>query len=91
MPPGNADARGHQHDVGRLHVRRTCRAGARQASRIGGLIAFVYGWMNAKAWNIQQVMMIWTGCVIVQIIVSVIGAATGAMNFNFQFGQMQGL
>lgn len=31
---------------------------------IGGLIAFVADWMNAAAWNIKNIMLIWTGCIV---------------------------
>jgi uncharacterized YccA/Bax inhibitor family protein len=39
---------------------------------LGMLIAFVYGWMKAREWNIQNIMMIWTGCIVLQIIGTVI-------------------
>ena len=40
---------------------------------IGG---FIIGWINAKKWGIQKIMMIWTIAVVVSIIVQVIfGAA----------------
>ena len=29
---------------------------------IGGLIAFIYGWIKAKEWDIQNVMLAWTIC-----------------------------
>jgi hypothetical protein len=37
---------------------------------IGGLIAFVVGWINASNWNIKNVMLIWTALVIVGIIMN---------------------
>jgi hypothetical protein len=45
---------------------------------IGGLVAFVYGWINVKAWNIQNVMLAWTACIAVGIVVQLILVATGA-------------
>jgi len=35
--------------------------------------------MNAKAWNIQNVMLAWTACVAVGIVVNLISFATGAV------------
>jgi hypothetical protein len=26
---------------------------------IGGLIAFIFGWMRAREWNINNIMLIW--------------------------------
>ena len=31
---------------------------------IGPLVAFVYGWIKSSEWNIQKLMLIWTGCFI---------------------------
>jgi hypothetical protein len=31
---------------------------------IGGLVAFIVGWMNASRWNIENVMWAWTACVL---------------------------
>jgi len=41
---------------------------------IGGLIAFIYGWMNAKEWGIKNVMLAWTALIVVGIVLGV-GAA----------------
>jgi predicted permease len=35
---------------------------------IGGLIAFVYGWMKHREWGITNIMYAWTGCWILGII-----------------------
>jgi len=35
---------------------------------IGGLIAFIVGWMNADRWNIRTVMLFWTAIIIVHVI-----------------------
>ncbi len=48
---------------------------------IGGLIAFVYGWINARAWDIQNIMLAWTACVAVGIVVNLIQIATGTATF----------
>jgi hypothetical protein len=44
---------------------------------IGGLIAFVYGWMKSAEWSIQNIMMAWTGCIVLNILLSAIGYGTG--------------
>jgi hypothetical protein len=38
---------------------------------IGGLVAFVYGWMKSNEWKLQNVMYVWTGCLIASIILGV--------------------
>lgn len=38
---------------------------------IGGLIAFIYGWMKSSEWGIQNVMLIWTVLFIINIILNV--------------------
>jgi hypothetical protein len=45
---------------------------------VGGLVAFVYGWINANKWKITNIMWIWTGLIIGGVLLSVIGLATGA-------------
>lgn len=44
---------------------------------VGGLVAFVYGWMKSSEWNIKNIMIIWT-------IAIVIGLLGGAGGFAFQ-------
>jgi hypothetical protein len=46
---------------------------------LGGLIAFVYGWMNVNQWGIKNIMLIWTGCIIVSILCQIGFIATGGM------------
>jgi hypothetical protein len=41
---------------------------------IGALIAFVYGWMKANEWNIKNIMLAWTGCFVVGILIGVSNA-----------------
>lgn len=43
-----------------------------------GIVAFVLGWMNATAWNIKNVMLIWTACLGIGIIAQVLAAVMGA-------------
>jgi hypothetical protein len=35
---------------------------------LGGLIAFIYGWMNANEWRIKNIMLVWTGCIVVSLL-----------------------
>jgi hypothetical protein len=48
---------------------------------LGGLIAFVYGWIKAGEWGITNIMMIWTVFVVLNI-------ASGIMNPG-QFQQLR--
>ena len=45
---------------------------------IGGLIAFVYGWMKNKEWNLQKIMLIWTVCIAVGLLVNIVLIGVGA-------------
>jgi hypothetical protein len=45
---------------------------------VGGLVAFIYGWMNANQWGIKNIMLIWTGCIVVSILCNIALVATGA-------------
>ncbi|MBA2115488.1 hypothetical protein [Bremerella alba] len=40
---------------------------------IGGLIAFVMGWINAGKYNASQLMLIWTGAIVGSVILNIIG------------------
>lgn len=40
---------------------------------IGGLIAFIYGWMKATEWNLKNVMLIWTAAIIVAFVTGLMG------------------
>ncbi len=54
---------------------------------IGGLVAFIIGWMNAAAWNIQNVMMAWTGLWIAGFVLNLLAMAFGATMFQFNVGR----
>jgi hypothetical protein len=47
---------------------------------IGGLIAFVYGWIKASPWGLKTVMLIWTGCFVLNCVL-VIAAALFGLTF----------
>jgi hypothetical protein len=42
---------------------------------IGGLIAFVYGWMRSSDWNIATAMKVWTVAFIVDLLAGLINPA----------------
>lgn len=39
---------------------------------IGGLVAFVFGWVKSKEWNILPVMLAWTLLTVVSLVLTVI-------------------
>jgi len=45
---------------------------------IGGLIAFVYGWIKNNEWGLQKIMLVWTVCVVMGLVVNVILVGVGA-------------
>ncbi len=45
---------------------------------IGGIIAFVYGWMKSGEWDIRNIMIVWTVCWVLLII----GGAMNPSNFT---------
>jgi hypothetical protein len=42
---------------------------------LGGLVAFVYGWMRSDDWNIAQVMKVWTVAFIIDVLAGIINPA----------------
>jgi len=50
---------------------------------ICGLWAFIWGWMNAGKVGIKNVMMIWTGLIILYIILAI---ASGGFNYSYKLG-----
>lgn|SRR5262249_12233324 len=51
---------------------------------LGGLVAFIFGWINVQKWNIKNVMWIWTGAIIASIVLSIIGFSMGAAMIPFK-------
>jgi hypothetical protein len=39
---------------------------------IGAIVAFVYGWIKAWDWEIVPVMGVWSGCIVLQIILAIL-------------------
>jgi hypothetical protein len=57
---------------------------------IGGLIAFIYGWIKNKEWGLQKIMLIWTACIVVGLLVNIVLVGVGASmagNAQSQFQQ----
>ena len=46
---------------------------------IGGLVTFIYGWINATKWDIKNVMWIWTALFIAGLVLYAIAFASGAV------------
>src|SRR5262245_26992820 len=42
------------------------------ACGLGALFAFIYGWIKAAEWNIKKVMLVWTGCIVVNIVLAMV-------------------
>lgn len=42
---------------------------------ICGLYTFIWGWMNVDRLNIRNVMIVWSICIVLAIILNVIGSA----------------
>ena len=51
---------------------------------IGVLITFILGWVNVGKWRIQQIMMIWTACIVLSIVVNLIAMALGVTTVRFE-------
>jgi hypothetical protein len=44
---------------------------------ICGLYTFVWGWQNKDAHNLDTVMKVWTGCILVNIVLNVVAQSQG--------------
>ena len=58
---------------------------------VGGLIAFVYGWTKAAAWDIKNIMIAWSVVIVLNIIflyVLALTASTMPAEFNFDPNNM---
>ncbi len=38
---------------------------------IGALIAFIMGWVKSSEWNLMPVMLVWTACVVINLLIRV--------------------
>lgn len=59
---------------------------------VGGLIAFVYGWTKAAAWDIKNIMIAWSVVIVLNMILSgivfALAASTMPADFNFDPNNM---
>jgi len=39
---------------------------------LGGLVAFVYGWIKAREWEIVPVMATWSACIAANVVIAII-------------------
>jgi hypothetical protein len=46
---------------------------------VGALIAFIYGWVKAREWDLQKVMMAWSGIVAANILLFIILMVIGLL------------
>ena len=48
---------------------------------ICGLYAFIWGWMNAARFNLRNIMLAWTACIVISMVVGMMGgmSAVGGM------------
>ena len=46
---------------------------------LGALIAFIYGWGKAREWDLQNVMMAWSGIVVANILLAIIFFVMGGL------------
>lgn len=38
---------------------------------LGGLFAFIYGWLKSSQWGLRPLMLVWTGCFLVDLLLFV--------------------
>jgi hypothetical protein len=50
---------------------------------VGVLIGFIVGWVKSGQWNIRNLMLVWTAC----IVLIIVGNLLAPPNFNVQVGQ----
>lgn len=41
---------------------------------IGGLIAFIMGWVNSAKYGVKNIMLAWTGCIVAMIVLQIVAA-----------------
>ncbi len=37
---------------------------------LGALLAFIYGWVKAGPWRLNNIMLVWTACFVINLILS---------------------
>jgi hypothetical protein len=56
---------------------------------IGGLVAFVFGWIKSSEWNAKGIMLIWTIAIIAGIVLGIVHPNTQMVQLQQQIMQMQ--
>jgi hypothetical protein len=46
---------------------------------VGALIAFVYGWIKSSEWGLRKVMLAWTICLVINLVLAFAAAIGAAM------------
>jgi hypothetical protein len=49
---------------------------------IGGLIAFIFGWMKSTEWNIKTTMIIWTIAALATVLGGAMGGGVQILSLN---------
>lgn len=47
---------------------------------IGALLAFVYGWVKSSQWRVQTVMLTWTACFVLNLVVIIAAVLMGVLS-----------
>jgi hypothetical protein len=58
-------------------------------SGIGGVIAFVYGWIKSSEWGLKTVMIAWTACLVLSMLLVVALLLVGALSIPVDARAMQ--
>ena len=45
---------------------------------IGAVIAFVYRWVKSSEWDLKRVMVTWTACIVLNIVLALVAVMAGA-------------
>ncbi|RPI74848.1 MAG: tetratricopeptide repeat protein [Desulfobacteraceae bacterium] len=54
-----------------------------------GLFAFIYGWVKHKEWKLTKIMLVWTGCYVIFIVLYVILGASVFMMYKGKAEQIK--
>ena len=54
---------------------------------IGGIIAFVVGWVRSSQWNIKGLMLVWTVAIIAEIVLGIVQPSTAIGQLQEQIKQ----
>jgi len=51
---------------------------------IGGLIAFIVGWINSASWGIKNIMLLWTAAIVLGLIFNIAGGGFQMAQLNMR-------